>query len=87
MVLLNLFKTGGLTLGLTIVWALLTTWFLIQAIKAHNSGGTQTGPQGGQITDNIKTPFYKIVQFWLAVAVTALYIFALFQVASDYRGA
>lgn len=87
MILLNLFKTGGLTLGLTIVWALLVTWFLVQAIKAHNSGGTQQLRTGGQLTDNIKTPFYKIPQFWMAVAVTALYIFALLQVASDYKGA
>lgn len=87
MIFLNLFRTGGLTLGLTIVWALLLTWFLIQAIKAHNSGGTQSGSTGYQITDNKKTPFYKIPQFWFAVIVTALYIFALLQVASDYKGA
>jgi hypothetical protein len=87
MQLLNLFKTGGLTAGLTIVWALLVTWFLIQAIKAHNSGGEKQDLQNGPQYDKIKTPFYKIPQFWYAVGTTTAYIIALIAVASDYNGA
>lgn len=88
--LVNIFQTGGLTLGLTIVWALLATWFMIQAVKAHNSGGiTQgTAATGWKPTeDSKKTPFHKIPQFWFAIVVTALYVIALMIVASDYRGA
>ena len=85
MYLLNIFETGGLTLALTIVWALLTTWFMIQAIKAHNSGGTTPRTLTSEkIDDNVKIPFHRIPQFWFAVVTTALYIFAMMQVASDY---
>lgn len=86
MQILNLFKTGGLTAGLTIVWALLITWLLYQAIKAHNSGGKQQIKGVGTVEDDNKTPFYKIPQFWGAVAVTIGYIVALIMVASDYKG-
>ena len=88
MILLNIFKTGGLTLGLTIVWGLLFTWFLVQAIKAHNSGTitprTTTSPE--QYSKD-KIPLYKIAQFWGAIVVTALYVIALMLVYSDYKGA
>lgn len=87
--LLNIFHTGGLTLGLTIVWALLTGWFSYQSVKAHGSGGTTQGNASTgfkPILDDNKTPYTKIPQTWFAVAVTVIYIVAMLIVNSDYRG-
>lgn len=69
--LLSIFNTGGLTLALTIVWALLAGWFIYQTLKMN------------KVT---KTPITKIPQFWFAVAVTVAFGVALLIVASDYKG-
>ena len=85
MTLLNIFHTGGLTLGLTIVWLALAGWMGYQAFIAHKSGGTDQEPDG-IVYDDEKTPYHKIPQFWGAVFVTAAYVVALLIVASDYKG-
>jgi len=83
--LLNIFHTGGLTLGLSIFFIPLAGWFFYQAWVAHNSGGTIQTPTG-IISDDNKTPLYKIPQFWAAVFVTVCYVVALLFIASDYKG-
>lgn len=62
MTLLNIFHTGGLTLGLTIVWLALAGWMGYQAFIAHKSGGTDQEPDG-IVYDDEKTPYHKIPQF------------------------
>jgi hypothetical protein len=87
MTLLNIFDTGGLTLGLSIVAFGLIGWFGYQAYRAHNSGWVQQDLNKGTQSGKEKIPYWKIPQFWFAVAVLVLYIIAMFIVASDYRGA
>lgn len=77
MILLNLFQTGGLTLGLTIVWGLLVAWFIVQIVKI-----VQNEKRHG-----VDQKITRLAQFWGAVVVTTLWIVALIIVASDYRGA
>jgi hypothetical protein len=86
--LLNIFHTGGVTLALTIFWLGLTSWFLYQASKAHNSGWYQINPTTHEKTEGKdKIPFTQIPQFWFAVAVTVMYIIVMvFVVAPDYKG-
>jgi len=78
--MLNIFHTGGLTLGITLFWLALTGLFLYQAYKAHNSGGT-TQTKTGQVYDDLKTPYHKIPQFWFAVVLTVLYGIALLVIS------
>jgi hypothetical protein len=85
MELLSIFHTGGLTLALTVIFALGEAFCLGRAIKAHNSGWEQQNP-GGYVGGKEKIPFHKIHYFWAAVVILAAYVFALFQIASDYRG-
>lgn len=85
MTILSIFHTGGLTLAFTIIFALGEVYFLSRAIKAHNSGWEQQVP-GGYIGGDKKIPFHKIHYFWFAVALFAAYLFAMIQVASDYKG-
>jgi hypothetical protein len=85
MTLLSIFHTGGLTLALTVIFALAEVFFLSRAIKAHNSGWDQQ-VTGGIIGGPEKIPFHKIHYFWFAVGIFAAYVFALIQIASDYKG-
>lgn len=84
MTFLNIFQTGGLTLGLTLVWLVLAGIFGYQAYKAYKSGWRKDG-RGGTISGAERIPLWKINYFWFAVVVTLLYIGCLFAVASDYR--
>lgn len=86
MTLLSIFHTGGLTLGLTLVWLLLVSIFGYQAYKGSKSpyGSYDKAGQWNQISP--KTPLTKINFFWGAVIVTAIYIIVLFIVGSDYKG-
>ena len=84
--LLNIFHTGGVTLGLTIVALGLSGWFMFQAGRAHKSGGIQQVIDGQKL-DNIKTPYWKIPQFWGAVIVMLVWLLVMiFVVAPDYKG-
>lgn len=85
MTLLSIFHTGGLTLALTIIFAIGEAFFLSRAIKAHNSGWDQQ-VQGGIVGGPEKIPFHKIPYFWFAVVLFAAYVFAITQIASDYKG-
>lgn len=71
MELLNIFHTGGLTLGLTIVFAFLEIMCITQAVKHSRVEGYSL----------FKSPF-----IWGAIIVLAFYVFALLKVASDYKG-
>lgn len=86
--LLNIFHTGGVTLALTIIWIGLTTWFMYQATKAHNSGWYQIDQKTGARTEGKdKIPFTQLPLFWFAVAVTVMYLIVMiFVVAPDYKG-
>lgn len=85
MSLLNIFHTGGLTTGLTLFWAVLSTVFLYQAFKARNSGWTQQTPDGiKEGKDKIKLT--SIPQFILFLILTGLYLIAMVFVAIDYAG-
>lgn len=87
MTLLSIFHTGGLTLGLTLVWLVLTSWFTYNLIQVRNAGYIIIDPtvEGGITEDKTKVPIHQIGFFWFIVIVTVAYIFALTQVASDYR--
>lgn len=86
MQLLNIFHTGGLTLGLTLVWLFLVIKFMSQSIKGHKTEYGYYNIHGEWIKLADKTPYFKIVYTWFAIAVTVLYIVAMFFVASDYKG-
>lgn len=86
--LLSIFHTGGLTLGLTLVWLLLVGIFIYQAYKGHKSeyGFYNPAPPGNWVKMADKTPLKKIPFFWGAIIVTLIYIIVLFIVGSDYKG-
>lgn len=69
--MLNIFHTGGLTLALTLLFALGEFFFIKQAVNHSKVEGN---------------PIYKSPFSWLAVFLLAAYVFALIQVASDYKG-
>lgn len=84
--ILSIFRTGGLTLALSLVAFSLIGWFGYQAYKAHNSGWTQQNQDKGTQSGTEKIPYTKIPQFWGAVIVLVLYIIAMLVVNSDYKG-
>jgi hypothetical protein len=85
-IFLNIFHTGGLTLGLTIVWLILAGIFGFQSYYAHHSEDGFYGTDGQWVKLGDKTPWFKIIQFKAFVAVTILYVVVMIIVASDYKG-
>lgn len=83
--MLNIFHTGGLTLGLSIVFLGLASWLFYQAYKAHNSG-SYTNDEYGVHNSDEKIPYVQIPQFIGGLLVLIVYIICLFLVASDYKG-
>lgn len=68
--LLNIFHTGGLTLGISIFFLVLLGIFVFQGFKEASRG----------------VPFFKSTYTWFAMAVIAAYIVVMIYIASDYRG-
>ena len=87
MMLLNIFHTGGLTLGLAILFLGLAAWLTYQSVKAHNSGWVQDSLNEPHREGKEKTPYYKIPQFWGAVGLILVFILIIvFVIAPEYRG-
>ncbi len=85
MQLINIFNTGGLTLGLTLFWAVLSVVFLYQAFQARKSGWSQQTPEGIK-EGKEKIKLTKIPQFILFLILTGAYLIAMVFVAIDYMG-
>lgn len=83
--MLNVFASGGAFWGVTAVAVLLEIIFLYQLFAGQKSGSQQQDLDKG--TQYYKEPikWYKNTFFWLALTVAGLYVFALSQIASDYR--
>ncbi len=76
MTLLSIFHTGGVTLALTLVFLFLEFIFgrmMWQEFKARKAEGTSK-------------PFYQLMAFKFCAGILVMYIFAMWQVASDYTG-
>jgi hypothetical protein len=84
-ILLSIFHTGGLTLGLSLVALFLLFQFWKKLPKATKQEYGRYTPSGWQKISS-RTPFYRINSFWFGVVVIVLYIVALLIVASDYKG-
>lgn len=84
--LLSIFHTGGLTLGLTLVWLIIAGVLMAQVLKYHKQEFGRYDKDGKWIHIADHTPITAIKLFWLAVAVTIIYGVALLFVASDYKG-
>ncbi|GEM_PF-3176552 len=83
MTLLNLFKTGGLTLGVSAVFALITGIFLYQSFKASKSGSYTNDVLGvHESKENIS--FWKLDTTKLAYVAIVLWIVSLIAIAIDY---
>lgn len=84
--LLNIFNTGGLTLGLSIVALVLFVIFAYQAYMNYNYVRDVMGKRNKILFDNERPKWYKLTHLWFAVAVVVLYVIVMFIVASDYKG-
>ncbi len=76
MTLLNIFHTGGVTLALTLVFLLLEFIFgrlVWQEMKARKAEG-------------ISKPIWQMMAFKFCAGLLIMYVFAMWQVASDYAG-
>lgn len=85
--ILNIFHTGGLTLGLSAVALILTLIFWIPAFKARKSEHGYYDKNHKWIKLSDTTPLVKQNKFWFGVAVIVLYLVAMYFVAQDYKGA
>lgn len=83
---LNIFHTGGLTLGLSIVALGLLLAFWIPAFKARKSEYGRYNKDHKWVKLGDRTPLVKQNKFWFGVVVIILYIVAMLAVASDYKG-
>lgn len=84
--MLNILHSGGAFWGVTGVYLFLLVVFLYQLIKGSKSGSYVNDGAGGSIPTNVNKKWYKNTFFYFAVAVTVLYVIALFIIASDYKG-
>lgn len=71
MELLNIFSTGGLTLAITLIFALGEFWFVKQMIEHAKAEGTK---------------WYKNPFRWFALGLLVVYAVALIAIGSDYKG-
>jgi hypothetical protein len=70
--MLNIFHTGGLTLGLSLVFVVLEVIFISQGIKHSKKEGYEW----------YKSPFI----YFAALATLIAFVVAILAVASDYKG-
>jgi hypothetical protein len=83
--MLSIFSTGGLTLGITLFWLILSGWLGYQSYVGHNSEYGEFDKDGQWVKLADKTPYLKMPQSWGVIGLTVLYIVVLFFIASDYR--
>lgn len=67
-----------------VLWAV-AGWLFYQAMQQHFSGTATGGSSANpKLTySNEKFPLYKIVKFWLAVAVVAFWIISIIMRVGD----
>lgn len=85
--ILNIFHTGGLTLGLSLVALVLFGIFAYQAYMNYNYIRDVMGKREKILFDNERPKWYKLTHLWFAVAVVVIYVIAMLAVSSDYKGA
>jgi hypothetical protein len=71
MQILNIFNTGGLTLGVSLVYVALQVIFWVQIIKNSKLKGVK---------------WYKSPFLIYSAVILGLYILALISIGSDYKG-
>lgn len=69
--LLSIFHTGGLTLVLTLIFALGEFWFVKQMIEHAKAEGVK---------------WYKNPFRWFALGLLIAFVVALLVIGSDYKG-
>lgn len=84
--LLSIFNTGGLTLGLSIVAIVLVGWLGYQAYMNRLYFRHPVGGKRVRYAKSERPPWYKLTHLWLAAFVVVAYIVVMFIVASDYKG-
>lgn len=88
MQLLNIFNTGGVTLGLSLA-ALVILFMCWKDIPKgmKQPYGHYDHMSGKFIQQAPKTKFYQINKFWIGLCVVVIYILVLWLiVAPDYKG-